>query len=170
MDLNIKLISKEDNEILWSENQTLSTAKSCTTGRIASVITSVPGSSNYYKGGLICYADEVKTNLLEVDPQIIEEKTPVCEDVVKAMVVGCNKLFHTDYAVAISGYAGPGGPDRGKAGVIVGTIGIAVGSADKIVTKMIEEDNGRDKSLASATSVAMHMLLDFIKENTAAAE
>ena len=80
------------------------------------------------------------------------------------MVAGANKLFNTDYAVAISGYAGPGGPDGGKAGVIVGTIWIAVGDANRTVTLMIEEDDGRDKNLASATSAAMHMLLDFLKE------
>ena len=87
------------------------------------------------------------------------------------MVVGSNKLFGTDYAVAISGYAGPGGPDGGKSGVIVGTIWIAVGHEGNIVTRMIEEDNGRDMNLSSATSVAMHMLLDFIKaEEEGAAE
>lgn len=170
MDLDLKLVSKEINEILWRNGQTLSTAESCTAGRIASVITAVPGSSNYYKGGLVCYADEVKTNLLGVDTQVIEEKTPVCEEVVCQMVSGSNKLFHTDYAVAISGYAGPGGPDGGKAGVIVGTIWIAVGDANRTVTRMIEEDNGRDKNLASATKVAMHMLLDFLKEEEKAEE
>ena len=164
MDLDLKLVSKEINEILWRDCKTLSTAESCTAGRIASVVTAVPGSSNYYKGGLICYADEVKVNLLGVDAAVIEENTPVCEEVVKQMVSGSNKLFETDYAVAISGYAGPGGPDGGKSGVIVGTIWIAVGNARRTVTRVIEEDNGRDKNLSSATSIAMHMLLDFIKE------
>ena len=164
MDLDLKLVSKEINENLWRDCKTLSTAESCTAGRIASVITAVPGSSNYYKGGLICYADEVKVNLLGVDAAVIEENTPVCEEVVKQMVSGSNKLFDTDYAVAISGYAGPGGPDGGKSGVIVGTIWIAVGNARRTVTRVIEEDNGRDKNLSSATSIAMHMLLDFIKE------
>ena len=164
MDLDLKLVSKEINETLWRDCKTLSTAESCTAGRIASVITAVPGSSNYYKGGLICYADEVKVNLLGVDAAVIEANTPVCEEVVKQMVSGSNKLFDTDYAVAISGYAGPGGPDGGKSGVIVGTIWIAVGNARRTVTRVIEEDNGRDKNLSSATSIAMHMLLDFIKE------
>ena len=164
MDLDLKLVSKEINENLWRDCKTLSTAESCTAGRIASVITAGPGSSNYYKGGLICYADEVKVNLLGVDAAVIEANTPVCEEVVKQMVSGSNKLFDTDYAVAISGYAGPGGPDGGKSGVIVGTIWIAVGNARRTVTRVIEEDNGRDKNLSSATSIAMHMLLDFIKE------
>lgn len=163
MDLDLKLVSKEINEIMWRDCKTLSTAESCTAGRISSVITAVPGSSNYYKGGLVCYTDEVKTGILGVDAKVIEEQTPVCEEVVRQMVLGANKLFGTDYSVAISGYAGPGGPDGGKAGVIVGTIWIAVGNKDKIVTRMIEEDNGRDKNLASATSAAMHLLLSYIK-------
>ena len=165
MDLDLKLVSKEINEMMWRNHKTLATAESCTAGRVASVITAVPGSSNYYKGGLVCYADEVKIQLLKVDADVIAEKTPVCEEVVRQLVIGANELFHTDYAVAISGFAGPGGPDGGRSGVIVGTIWIAVGTKDNVVTTMIEEDNGRDKNLASATSVAMHLLRDYLKEH-----
>ena len=165
MELDLKLVSREINEILWQNHKTLSTAESCTAGRIAIVITAVPGSSTYFKGGLICYADEVKEQLLEVSADVIAEQTAVCEEVVKQMVVGANKLFGTDYAVAISGFAGPGGPDGGRSGVIVGTIWIAVGNADKMETTMIEEDNGRDKNLASATAMAMRMLRDFLKKD-----
>ena len=165
MDLDLKLVSKEINEMMWRNHKTLATAESCTAGRVASVITAVPGSSNYYKGGLVCYAGEVKIQLLKVDADVIAEKTPVCEEVVRQMVIGANELFHTDYAVAISGFAGPGGPDGGRSGVIVGTIWIAVGTKDDVVTTMIEEDNGRDKNLASATSVAMHLLRDYLKEH-----
>ena len=165
MDLDLKLVSKEINEMMWRNHKTLATAESCTAGRVASVITAVPGSSNYYKGGLVCYADEVKIQLLKVDADVIAEKTPVCEEVVRQMVIGANELFHTDYAVAISGFAGPGGPDGGRSGVIVGTIWIAVGTKDDVVTTMIEEDNVRDKNLASATTVAMHLLRDYLKEH-----
>lgn len=165
MDLDLKLVSKEINEMMWRNHKTLATAESCTAGRVASVITAVPGSSNYYKGGLVCYSDEIKTELLKVDADVIAEKTPVCEEVVRQMVIGANELFHTDYAVAISGFAGPGGPDGGRSGVIVGTIWIAVGTKDDVVTTMIEEDNGRDKNLASATTVAMHLLRDYLKEH-----
>ena len=165
MDLDLKLVSKEINEMMWRNHKTLATAESCTAGRVASVITAVPGSSNYYKGGLVCYADEVKIQLLKVDADVIAEKTPVCEEVVRQMVIGANELFHTDYAVAISGFAGPGGPDGGRSGVIVGTIWIAVGTKDDVVTTMIEEDNGRDKNLASTTTVAMHLLRDYLKEH-----
>ena len=165
MDLDLKLVSKEINEMMWRNHKTLATAESCTAGRVSSVITAVPGSSNYYKGGLVCYSDEIKTELLKVDADVIAEKTPVCEEVVRQMVIGANELFHTDYAVAISGFAGPGGPDGGRSGVIVGTIWIAVGTKDDVVTTMIEEDNGRDKNLASATTVAMHLLRDYLKEH-----
>jgi nicotinamide-nucleotide amidase len=150
---------------MWSCGKTLSTAESCTAGRIASAITAVPGSSNYFKGGLICYADDLKINLLKVDAEVIEKETAVSEEVVRQMVIGANELFNTDFSVAISGFAGPGGPDGGRSGVLVGTIWIAVGNKDNIVTKMIEEDNGRDKNLASATSAAVHMLLEYLKEN-----
>lgn len=109
--------------------------------------------------------DDIKEELLKVDHNIIEEQTAVCEEVVRQMVLGANELFHTDYAVAISGFAGPGGPDGGRSGVIVGTIWIAVGNKDNIITTIIEEDNGRDKNLASATNIAMHMLRDYLKEN-----
>lgn len=170
MDLDLKLISKEVNEMLWRDHKTLSVAESCTAGRIASVITAVPGSSNYFKGGLVCYADEVKVNLLKVDEVLVAEKTAVCEEVVRQMVCGANELFGTDYSVAISGFAGPGGPDGGRSGVIVGTIWIAVGEEGNMVTCKIEEDNGRDKNLASATYTAMSMLRDFLKQQCKSAQ
>lgn len=165
MDLDLKVVSKEINEILWRNHKTLSVAESCTSGRVASVITAVPGSSQYFKGGIVSYANEVKIKTLGVDAQIIEEKTPVCEEVAQQMVKGALRLFDTDYAVSVTGFAGPGGAENGKNGVLVGTIWIAVGNKHEIKTTMLEEDNGRDKNLASATSAAMHMLLEFLKED-----
>lgn len=107
MDLDLKVVSKEINEILWRNHKTLSTAESCTSGRIASVITAVPGASHYFKGGVVSYANEVKTNLLGVDAQVIEEQTPVCEEVARQMVKGALRVFDTDYAVSVTGFAGP---------------------------------------------------------------
>lgn len=161
MDLDLKIVSKEINELLWKSEKTLSTAESCTAGRIATVLTAIPGSSNYFKGGLVCYAEETKENILGVDKQLLDEQGPVCEEVVKQMVIGVNKLFNSDYSVAISGYAGPGG---GTSSVLVGTIWIAVGNSEEIITTKLEGDDGRDKNLAKATNVAMHMLRDYLKE------
>jgi len=168
MDLDLKLASKEINEIMWKCHKTLSTAESCTAGRISSVITAVPGSSTYYVGGVTCYADHTKTDLLGVDAQVIAEQTPVCEEVVRQMVIGCNRLFNSDYCVAISGYAGPGGSENGS--VLVGTIWIAIGNADKIITHKMEEDEGRDQNLAAATKKAVHLLLDYLHEVALPAE
>ena len=165
MELDLKVTSKDINEILWRNHKTLSVAESCTSGRVASVITSVPGSSQYFKGGVIAYSDEVKIKNLGVSAEVIETQTPVSEDVVKAMVLGANKMFESDYAVAISGFEGPGGVENGKNAITVGTIWIAVGNEEEIMTTMLEEDNGRDKNLASATSTAIHMLLDYLKKH-----
>ncbi len=164
MELDLKILSKEINELLWREHKSLSTAESCTAGRISSVITAVPGSSNYFKGGIVCYADEVKTKYLGVVPEIITEKTAVCKEVVEQMVAGANKFFCTDYAIAISGYAGPGGPEDSNATVKVGTIWIAVGCAEDIVTLELKEDNGREKNLSAATLAALRLLRDYLKE------
>lgn len=165
MELDLKLASKEINQLLYSSGRTLSTAESCTAGRMATIITAAPGSSNYYRGGLCCYAEDVKTQLLGVDADVMAEQTPVCEEVAKQMVTGANKLFKTDYAVAITGYAGPGGSPNGN--VLVGTIWIAVGSKNRLVTQMLSEDNGRDQNLASATACAVRMLRDFLREDHA---
>ncbi|MBO6189410.1 MAG: CinA family protein [Alloprevotella sp.] len=165
MELDLKLASKEINQLLYSSGRTLSTAESCTAGRMATIITAAPGSSNYYRGGLCCYAEDVKTQLLGVDADVMAEQTPVCEEVAKQMVTGANKLFKTDYAVAITGYAGPGGSPNGN--VLVGTIWIAVGSKNRLVTQMLSEDNGRDQNLASATVCAVRMLRDFLREDLA---
>ena len=137
----------------------MSTAESCTSGRVATVLTATPGSSEYYLGGIVCYADKVKEELLGVDQQLIETKTSVCEEVVKQLVLGSNKLFHSDYAVAVSGYAGPGG---GTPEIPVGTIWIAVGNEENIVTRKLQLDHGRDKNVSIATFTAMQMLHELL--------
>lgn len=170
MELDLKVTSKEINEILWRNHKTLSVAESCTSGRVASAITAVPGSSQYFKGGLVAYSDELKIKHLGIDASIIERQTAVSEEVVKAMVVGATKMFESDYAIAVSGFAGPGGIENGKNTITVGTIWIAVGNAEDTITTMLEEDNGRDKNLASATNVALHMLQDYLKTHLDEAE
>jgi len=165
MEFDLKLISKEINERMWTAHKTLSTAESCTAGRISSLITAIPGSSNYFRGGLICYQTDIKQDMLGVSPDTVAEHTVVSEEVAKEMVIGANKLFKSDIAVAITGYAGPGGADATGGNILVGNIWVAVGNEEKMVTRLIEEDNGREKNLAQATAIAMHMLRDYIVEN-----
>lgn len=162
MDIDLRLASKEINEIMWHAHKTLSTAESCTSGRLSEVITKVPGSSTYYVGGVTAYMEKAKTQLLGVDAELMKEKTPVCEEVVTQMVIGANQLFGSDFSVAVSGYAGPGGSQDGS--VLVGTIWIAVGREGHIKTLKLQSDEGRDQNLAIATYAAIHLLLDYLKE------
>src|SRR5574344_438147 len=161
MDVESKVISREINQLLWKAEKTLSTAESCTGGRVAEAIIAVPGSSIYFKGGIISYTNEIKEKLLDVSHELLEEKTAVCEDVVIAMVKGAIKTMDTSYAIAVSGVAGPGG---GTAEIPVGTIWIACGTDDNIITAKLTEDDGRDQNLARATQKAGQMLWGKLKE------
>ena len=161
MDFESKIISREISEILWETEKTVGTAESCTGGRIAEAIISVPGASKYFKGGIICYVNEIKENLLGVDPMVLEEKTAVCEEVAIAMVKGACKALNTDYAISATGFAGPTG---GTKDIPVGTIWLACGKPERVVTVMVQEDHGRDINLAIATDRAMELFLNFLKE------
>ncbi len=159
MDFESKVISREISEILWETEKTVSTAESCTGGRIGEAIIAVPGASKYFKGGIISYIDEIKENLLGVDHQLLEEKTAVCEEVAIAMVKGACKALNTDYAVSATGFAGPTG---GTKEIPVGTIWLAAGSPEHVMTLKVEEDHGRDINLAIATNKAMELFLAFL--------
>ena len=161
MDFESKVISRDVSEILWETEKTVSTAESCTGGRIGEAMIAVPGASKYLKGGIISYVNEVKESLLGVDHQLLEEKTAVCEEVAIAMVKGACKALNTDYAISATGIAGPGG---GTKEIPVGTIWLACGSQERVVTLKLEEDQGRDLNLTNATNKAMELFLDFLKE------
>ena len=167
MDFESKITSREVSEILWETEKTVSTAESCTGGRIAEAIIAVPGASKYFKGGIISYVNEIKENLLGVDHQVLEEKTAVCEEVAIAMVKGACKALNTNYAIAATGFAGPTG---GTKEIPVGTIWLACGNENRITTVKVEEDHGRDINLAIATNKAMQMFLDYLKAETVAEE
>ena len=160
MDFESKIISREVSQLLWEMEKTVSTAESCTGGRIAEAIIAVPGASKYFKGGIISYVNEIKETLLGVSAQVLEEKTAVCEEVAIQMVQGACKSLNTDYAIAATGVAGPTG---GTKDIPVGTIWLACGSREKQVTLKVEEDHGRDINLAIATNKAMQMFLEFLK-------
>ena len=164
MDFEAKIISREVSEILWETEKTVGTAESCTGGRIAEAIISVPGASKYFKGGIISYVNEIKERLLNVDSQVLEEKTAVCEEVAIQMVKGACKALNTDYAISATGVAGPSG---GTKDIPVGTIWLACGSLDRVVTLKVEEDHGRDINLAIATNKAMELFLKYLKEENA---
>ncbi|MDE6354266.1 MAG: CinA family protein [Prevotella sp.] len=167
MDFESKIISREINLLLWEQEKTLGTAESCTGGRVAEAIISVPGASKYFKGGIISYTNDVKESVLGVNRELLDEKTAVCEEVAVAMVKGACKVLSTDYAISVTGFAGPGG---GTKEIPVGTIWLACGSPDRVVTLKVEEDHGRDINLSIATNKAMQMFLDFLKDEVEEAE
>ena len=161
MELETKVLSKEVQQYLYDNRLTVGTAESCTGGRIAEAIIAVPGASEYFKGGIVSYTNEVKENLLHVRHQTLEEQTAVSEEVAKQMVKGACEALNVDYAIAATGVAGPTG---GTPDIPVGTIWLACGSKDDVRTMKLEEDFGRDINLAIATNQALRMFLDYLKE------
>ena len=154
--LQNKFLSKEISDKFWKENLTLATAESCTAGSIASVITAIPGSSRFYKGGIVAYSDEVKTNLLGVNPETLASKGAVSEETVIEMVKGAMKSMNTDCAVATSGIAGPTGGTPDKP---VGTVWIAAARGEKVITMKASGDEGRNKNIEHATLNSLQLLL-----------
>ena len=140
-----------------SHKQTLSTAESCTSGRIAATLTSVSGSSDYYQGGLVVYQNWMKQRYLDVDPETIREHDVVSEEVVRQMVMGCLRQFGTDWAICSTGYT-DGGSDK----VASGTIWIGYGQTDDIRTCCINSIGTREENTALAARTAVEMLCDMI--------
>ena len=105
--------------------------------------------------------------MLGVSADLIDEQTAVCEDVAKQMVLGAIKVMNTDFAISATGVAGPGG---GSAQIPVGTIWLACGSEDDIVTMKLVEDFGRDINLAIATNKALRLFLDYLRDREIKAE
>ena len=155
MSVEGKFLSKEISELFWKENLTLATAESCTAGNVAAAITAVAGTSHFFKGGIIAYSNEVKENLLGVSHETLETYGAVSEETVIEMVKGAMKSMNSDCAIATSGIAGPTGGTPDKP---VGTIWIAVGCKDKVITLKIEGDEGRNKNIANATQNALRLL------------
>jgi len=162
MEFENKIISKEINTLLYEKGLTLGTAESCTGGHIAEAIVASPGSSNYFKGSVVSYVNEIKERLLGVPHELIETKTAVCEEVATAMVKGACKTLNTDFAIAATGIAGPGG---GTAEIPVGTIWLACGTPEEVVTLRLSEDEGRDRNIVNATNEALKLFLNFLKSH-----
>lgn len=161
MEFESKIISRQIGDLLYASGLTVGTAESCTGGRIGEAIIAIPGASNYYKGGIISYTNEVKENLLGVSHDVLEQQTAVCEEVAREMVSGAIKTLGVDYAISATGIAGPGG---GSKEIPVGTIWLGYGSKDDIRTFKLTDDFGRDINLAIATNKAMRLFLDFLNE------
>jgi nicotinamide-nucleotide amidase len=150
-------------KLLKKAGKTMATAESCTGGYIAHLITSVPGSSAYYKGSVVGYANEIKENLLLVSPNTLEEKGAVSEETVVEMVKGALKTLGVDYVVAVSGIMGPDGGSDTKP---VGTVWMAAGDLHHVVTRQLHLRFDRERNIRQTSHSALDFLRRFILTNT----
>jgi len=140
--------------LLLEQGLTISTAESCTGGKIASMLTSISGSSAYFVGATVAYSNNVKVNELLVQPKIIEKQGAVSKEVVEAMAKGCRGKYQTDVAIATSGIAGPtGGTDEKP----VGTVWIAVATKDTLVSQVFQFGNNRERTVLRSCIAALNM-------------
>lgn len=163
------LVSDEDKraeeligEQLIKSGKTVATAESCTGGYIAHLISSVPGASNYFKGSMVSYSNEVKENVLNVSPQTLEKFGAVSEEVVSEMFYSIIEKMKVEYAIAVSGIMGPLGGSNEKQ---VGTVWIAIGSKENMITKKLVLPFDRTKNIESTSQLAIILLLKIIPKN-----
>ncbi|HTB05317.1 MAG TPA: competence/damage-inducible protein A [Bacteroidia bacterium] len=142
-------------KLLKLKKQTLSTAESCTGGYISHRIVSVPGSSDYFKGSIISYANEVKMDELGVSKETLDKYGAVSQQVVEQMAAGVQQKLNTDYSIAVSGIAGPDGGTPDKP---VGTVWIAIATPTKIISKHFQFAGNRERNILVSGLSALNML------------
>lgn len=147
-------------KLLLKRNATVATAESCTGGYIAHLITSVAGSSEYFKGSIVSYANAVKEQILGVPYQVLDSVGAVSEETVRQMVTGALAALDTEYAVATSGIMGPGGGTPEKP---VGTVWIAAGNKKRIITECFHLRYDRSRNIEMAATFALNMLRKVIE-------
>ncbi len=148
-------LQKVVGDILKEKKQTLATAESCTGGYISHLSSSVPGSSSYYIGSIISYANEIKIHELNVDEEIFKNVGAVSEECVKKMADGIREKYNTDYAIATSGIAGP---DGGTIDKPVGTVWIAVSSKNKTTTRLYNMGDNRERTILRTSLEGLDLL------------
>jgi nicotinamide-nucleotide amidase len=149
-------------QLLKKYGKTLATAESCTGGYLAHLITSISGSSEYFKGSVIAYANEIKEKILGVNPDTLTIYGAVSEETVRQMAEGIQSKFNADYAVAISGIAGPTGGTPEKP---VGTTWIAIASPSGTIARKFTLGNHRERNIQRAAISALSLLRKKILEN-----
>ncbi|MCW3116828.1 MAG: competence/damage-inducible protein CinA [Chitinophagaceae bacterium] len=149
-------------KILLAKGKTVSTAESCTGGYIAHLITTIPGSSAYFKGSVVSYANEVKENVLGVNHETLTGSGAVSKETVKEMLKGVLKKMNTDYALATSGIMGPDGGSEEKP---VGTVWIAAGNNQKIEFLKLNLRFDRKRNIEQTALSALNFLRKFMLAN-----
>ena len=148
--------------LLKLKNKTLATAESCTGGKISQILTATAGASAYFKGSVVAYATQSKTDILNIDEEIIKKHSVVSKEVATEMALQAKKIFNTDYTIATTGNAGPLKGDSQKE---VGTVCIAIASPKKIICEEFNFGNVREKVIDKAVNKAFEMLRKEILKN-----
>jgi len=148
-------------DVLREAGRTISTAESCTAGGLAYEITRIPGASACFIGGIVAYANEVKTTLLRVPESTLARHGAVSAEVAEAMAASCRELFATDIAVSITGIAGPSGGTPEKP---VGLVFIAVAGAAGVVGRRFDFSGSRTEVRGQATAAALAMADAFLAD------
>ena len=149
----------EIGRLLMQRALKLGLAESCTGGLVGHLITNVPGSSEYFMGGVISYAYEAKVSILGVSWNTLKNYGAVSHETVLEMARGAKKIFNVDVAVSISGIAGPGGGSEDKP---VGTTWVGLVATDGEWTREFHFDGDRDENKTSSADAALQMLLDYL--------
>lgn len=151
---------KQIIDILTGKSQTIVTAESCTGGLIAAALTDIPGASAAFYGGYVTYANTAKSRMIHVQPRLIRDYGAVSNQVARAMADGARNTAHVDYAVAVTGIAGPdGGSDKKPVGLVY----LAVSS--ELATVVIEHrfgDLGRDEIRKASVRAALDLVLQVL--------
>lgn len=143
-------------EKLRSKKLSISTAESCTGGNIAHRITLIPGASDYFKGSIVSYANQVKSDILGVDFEIIEKYGAVSQEVVGQMARNISEKLKTDCSIAVSGIAGPTGGTPDKP---VGTVWICTKVKDQILTQKYQFGTSREENINRTTNMALLQMI-----------
>jgi PncC family amidohydrolase len=153
---------------LSASGKTLAVAESCTGGLLGGAITSIPGSSRYFPGGVLAYGNSVKISLLGVPPDLIAARGAVSREVAVAMAEGVLSLFRADLAIAVTGVAGPGGGSRGKP---VGTVWVAIVAPGGVrYAHRFRFSGGREAVRRETVRVSMGAAIDVLRSDAAEGE
>jgi nicotinamide-nucleotide amidase len=144
---------------LLKHRQKVCTAESCTGGLIAKTFTDLAGSSDWFERGFVTYSNAAKTDMLAVPASLIEDYGSVSEAVATAMASGALRHSQADYSIAVTGVAGPGGGSDDKP---VGTVWIALASAEQMVARRYQFDGDRQAVRAATMQTALELLLDLV--------
>ena len=143
------------------KGKTIVTAESCTGGGIGAALTSVPGSSAVFKGGIICYTNWVKENILEIEPTMIKKYGAVSVPVAATMAMNARLMMDADIGLSVTGLAGPGGDEYGNP---VGTVCIGYSSHVRSFTKQFRFEGDREEVRRHAIHSALTIVLEMLDE------